>query len=736
MTEEKSWDQIRDPFAEREAEKYNHPITSRECIVDYLTTSAEGKTLDQLQAAFCLNTAFEKEALRRRIRAMVRDGQLTKNRKKQYQLIPTGDPIVGRVVGEKNGTGFLKPEEGGNPIFLSAYEMRQVFTGDIAEVRITNIDPDHRREGQIVNVLKRELKTIVGRFFSKGQVGFVEPSNLRIPQEIIIPDEEQHGAKTGQVVMAEIVIPPSINAPAIAKITKILGDYLSPGLEIETTICAYGLPDSWSEEVLKEISTFQTTISDEERRERTDLRDLPFVTIDGADAKDFDDALFCKPRTNGWDLYVAIADVSHYVQEGSDLDKEAKLRGTSVYFPEKVVPMLPEILSNDLCSLKPQVDRLSLVCQMHIDPAGEVTASQFYAAVIHSHGRLTYNRTADILFQPETLLTPEEQALLPHLQELHRVYLQLRGQRERRGALDFEMPEFRIEFDQQRKINQLVPVFHNDVHKIVEDCMIAANVCAAQLLSKNKIPTLYRVHDCPPIDKFNDLKAFMKEFGLSLGNGGLFTSLDYAKLLRTIRPRKDIYLLQTVLLRSLSQATFSLEHDRHFGLAVDAYTYFTSPIRRYPDLLTHRNIKAFITKNAASKPGDLATLKALAEHCGTTERRANDASEDVLAFLKCEFMTKKIGQSYSGMITGVTGFGLFIQIGDFLIDGLVHISALEDDYYLFEATRHRLVGRRTQKTYRLGDHLKVKVAKVNLEGRQIDLIIEKEEPTARRRNRA
>ncbi|MGD9153220.1 MAG: ribonuclease R [Gammaproteobacteria bacterium] len=720
----KTWNPKQDPFANREKSKYEHPIPSRELILDFITQHQSTYSRKQLMTHFGLQTAFEKEAFRRRLRAMVRDGQLVKNRKAKYSLIKASDLIHGRVLGHKEGIGFVRPEDGTKDIFLPVHEMRKVFDGDLVNVRIIGMDKRNRREGIIVDILERKHKQIVGKFFIESGIGFVEPDNTRIAQDIIIPPQDQLDAKVDQIVIAEIVTPPTKRAYAIGRIVEILGDYMAPGMETEVAIRAFDLPHEWPEELQDEIKQLPEEVLTNDQQGRADLRDFPLVTIDGEDAKDFDDAVYCEKKPKGgWRLIVAIADVGHYVKPNSALDKEAKKRGTSVYFTGRVLPMLPHVLSNGLCSLKPNVDRLCVVCDMSIAANGKISRYRFYQAIIHSHARLTYTKVAKML-EGDTQLIKQYKNVWPYLQNLHELYRALHQVRLARGALDFEMPEIKVEFEENRKIKRLYPIVRNDAHRIIEECMLCANTCAAKFLLKNKCDALFRVHDGPDATKFAELKEFLKELGLSLGGGDLPTPIDYAKLIEKIQNRPDAHLIQTILLRSMTQAFYSPENDGHFGLAYDEYTHFTSPIRRYPDLIVHRAICAVIDKSHKSKGlPDYEKLQVLGEHCSMTERRADDATYEALDWLKCEYMMDKLGQDYEGIISGVTGFGIFVELKNIFVEGLIHITALEDDYYFFDAVRHQLVGERTGKIYRLGDTLKIKVARVSLEDKQIDFVL-------------
>ncbi len=711
----------KDPHFEREAEKYERPIPSREFIMEILAKRGEPLTFDELAAELKLEDDHEFEAFARRIKAMVRDGQIMRNRRKGYGLVEKMDLVPGHVQGHRDGFGFLIPDEGGEDLFLSAKEMRAVMHGDRVVARVSGIDRRGRKEGQIVDVLERRNLRIVGRLHAEGGVGFVVPNNRRITQDILVPTEDRAESRTGQIVVVEITQPPSAYRQPVGKVVEILGEHMAPGMEIDIALRDHELPIEWPDAVEKEIATLDPKVPDAAKKGREDIRSVPLVTIDGEDARDFDDAVFCERDGRGWRLLVAIADVSHYVTPASALDDEARNRGNSVYFPERVIPMLPEILSNGLCSINPDVDRLCMVCEMRISPSGAVGESRFFEGVMRSHARLTYTKVAAMLVDQDASLRAQYAALVPHLEELYKLYNALRTQREKRGAIDFETTETRIVFGADRKIERIVPVIRNDAHKLIEECMIAANVCAGEFLQDMEIPALFRVHEGPKPEKLTDLRAFLAELGLSIGGGDKPEPKHYAKLIKQIQGRPDFNLIQTVLLRSLSQATYTPENLGHFGLAHEAYVHFTSPIRRYPDLLVHRAIRHVLAKKKPEKfrysHGDMITL---GEHCSATERRADEATRDAVDWLKCEYMTDKVGEEFDGIITGVTGFGIFVELKDIFVEGLVHVTALLNDYYHFDQGKHRLRGERTNTVYRLADKVRVRVVRVNLDDRKID----------------
>jgi len=710
-----------DPYAAREAQKYENPIPSREFIIQLLETSGQPMTREAIAEALGLESEEQREALRRRLRAMERDGQLVFNRRSEYGLVSHMNLVRGRVIGHPDGFGFLVPDETGDDVFLSAREMRSLLHGDRALVSITGVDRRGRREGTLIEVLERANHTLVGRLFVESNMAFVVPDNKRIHQDILIPPEHRGVAENGQFVVVEILEQPTRYRQPIGKVTEVLGDHMAPGMEIDVAIRAHGLPMIWSTETEQEIAHLCEEVEEADKQGREDIRHLPLVTIDGEDARDFDDAVYCERNEAGWRLLVAIADVSHYVQPDSALDADAQERGNSVYFPERVIPMLPEVLSNGLCSLNPQVDRLCMVCDMQLSPRGVLKGWRFYPAVMFSHARLTYTKVAAMLVEGDEELRETYREVLPHLEDLHKLYKVLRKHREQRGAIDFETVETRIVFGEERKIDRIVPVIRNDAHKMIEEFMITANVATARFLLETKIPALYWVHEGPAPEKLEDLRAFLGEFGLSLGGGDKPGAKDYAELLRQVQGRPDAHLIQTVLLRSLKQAVYSPDNVGHFGLAYDAYAHFTSPIRRYPDLLVHRAIRHVLSGQPPEVfRYDHEKMVALGDHCSQTERRADEATRDVVDWLKCEYMLDEVGEEFDGTITSVTGFGLFVELDDIYVEGLIHVTSLENDYYSFDPVKHQLVGEHNHRVYRLGDRLRVKVARVDLDERKID----------------
>ena len=656
------------------------------------------------------------------VAALARDGKLLVNRKGELCIVAKLDLVTGTIQGHPDGFGFLVPDAGGDDLFLSPREMHKVLHGDRVTAKRIGFDRRGRPEGEIVDVLKRANRDVVGRIHEERGVWFVEAENRRINQDLMIPPDGRGNAQPGQVVVVEIVEPPSEHREAVARVKEVLGSATDSGIEIEIALRKHALPFEWSAAAERQAQRLPKDVRPPDRKGRTDLTHLPLVTIDGESAKDFDDAVYCEPDGRGFRLIVAIADVSHYVRDGDALDADARERGTSVYFPRRVIPMLPEALSNELCSLKPAVDRLCMACDMRIDARGAITSYTFYPATMHSRARLTYTQVYQWLTEPGTATAEPARALLPHLAQLYTLYKVLFGARERRGAIDFDTVELALEFDEHGKIVRIVPAPRNDAHKLIEECMLAANVCAADFLAKHEQPALYRIHDTPPPDKLAALREFLGGSALTLTGGDEPSAMDYAALIDRIRDRPDFALLQTVLLRSLSQAQYSPDNVGHFGLAYDAYAHFTSPIRRYPDLLVHRAIRAVLAGKRYT-PKD-SSWEAIGLHCSQTERRADDASRDVLRWLKCFYMQEKVGETFAGTISGVASFGIFVTLDGLDIDGLVHVTDLPRDYFHFDAVRHALIGERTGRIFQLAARVSVKVARVDLERAKIDFTLD------------
>ena len=734
--------------------QYSYTIPSREEILGLLRTASQAQDIGAIAATLDVKTD-ELDGLTRRLNAMERDGQIKPDRNGLYQLSNSTTFIEGRISSHRDGYGFLIPDDGSDDIFLPEKEMQKVLNGDRVQARLIGTDRRGRPEGTIVEVVSRANTHVIGRLLNENGVWIVAPEDKRIGQDILLAGSPGK-AKAGQVVSVELTEQPSRYSQAVGKVVEILGDIDDPGMEIEIAVRKFGVPHEFSEAAKKLASKLPSEVRPVDLAERVDLRDVPLVTIDGEDARDFDDAVYCEPvkigRLDGYRLIVAIADVSHYVKPNDALDVDALERSTSVYFPRRVIPMLPEKLSNGLCSLNPAVDRLTLVCDAVITAAGEITAYQFYPAVIHSAARLTYTQVATILANTRGTEAAKRPGLVPHLLHLNEVYHALLKARHERGAIDFETTETYIVCNAMGKIEQILPRTRNDAHKIIEECMLAANVCAADLLERHKHPAVYRVHAQPTKEKLTQLRTFLKQLGLHLGGGDTPTASDYAALMPKIKARPDALLLQTMLLRSMQQAVYSPENIGHFGLSYKAYAHFTSPIRRYPDLLTHRAIKAILQgkryepkgfdasvlnttlspaarrQHAADKvagkkrpDGDNAVWEALGIHCSANERRADEASRDVEAWLKCYFIRDKLGEEFTGTISGVATFGIFVQLDALFIEGLVHVTELGADYFQYDDARHELRGERTGIRYQLTDRVTVQVSRVDLDARKIDL---------------
>ena len=717
-----------DPYAKREASQYEAPLPSRELVLQLLAD--QGIPLSVEQVYLLLDIGFdEQENFNKRLNAMEREGQIMRNRKGALCLAEKIHAIAGTVQGHPDGFGFLVPDDKAkhpDDLFLGPREMAQVMHGDRAMVSMSGLDRKGIPEGKIVEVLERSTKTLVGRVIQGQGVTIVAAEDKRINQDILIPYHLDMGAKPGQVVMVEITAQPSPGAHPMGKVVQILGNYADSGMEIEIALRKHKLPHEFSAPAINQAEKIPKLVQASDYKGRIDLRELPLITIDGETARDFDDAVYAEKQGAGWRLVVAIADVSFYVKPDDALDKEAFERGNSVYFPRRVIPMLPEALSNGLCSLNPDVERLCMVCDMQIDAAGIVQKYQFYPSVMRSKARMTYTKVADMLENPQGENAQEYAHIMPHVQNLYVLFKLMLNQREKRGAIEFESTETMMIFDDNGKIEKIIPVQRNDAHKLIEECMLAANVCAADFLKTHEHAALYRIHEGPTPEKLEALRTFMAEVGFGLTGGDKPHAKDYGKLMNLIKTRPDAQLLQTVLLRSMQQAVYSPDNVGHFGLAYEAYAHFTSPIRRYPDLLIHRAIKAVIN-GEKYKAKDWNNLGL---HCSMTERRADEATRDVNNWLKCYYMQDKIGEIYEGTVAGVTAFGVFVALDGVYVEGLVHVTELGNDYFNYDKARHEMVGERTGARFRLGDRLTVKVARVDLETSKIDFTLASNTKTA------
>jgi ribonuclease R len=671
------------------------------------------------------------------------------------------DEIEGQVQGHRDGHGFLIRDNGESDIYLSPNEMRAVLHRDRVKVRIVRQDRKGRPEGRIVEIIERPEQPIIGRLLQEGGLWLVAPEDKRYGQDVMIPKGATGTAKPGQVVVVELTEPPALFGQPVGRVKEVLGEIDDPGMEIEIAVRKYSVPHEFSAGCLDQAKGLPDKVLAKDRKDRVDLRDVPLVTIDGEDARDFDDAVYCEPakvgRGKGWRLLVAIADVSHYVQTGSDIDIDAYDRATSVYFPRRVIPMLPEKLSNGLCSLNPDVDRLCMVCDMLVNAKGDVHAYQFYPAVMHSHARFTYTEVAAILANTRGPEAAKRKARVTDLMNLQDVYRALLASRAVRGAVDFETTETQIVCDESGRIEKIVPRVRNEAHRLIEEAMLAANVCSADFIQQGKHPGLFRVHEGPTAEKKDILRNYLKALGLGMSISDDPHTSEFQKIAQATKDRPDAQQIHTMLLRSMQQAIYTPVNSGHFGLAYEAYTHFTSPIRRYPDLLVHRVIKSILLgrkyqlpqlpvpgeahakltkrleKNKAAKgasdanaprvrmsAADQQAWEAAGLHCSANERRADEASRDVEAWLKCKYMREHLGEEYGGVVSAATSFGIFVTLDALYVEGLVHITELGGEYFRFDELRQELRGERTGIRYAIGTRVQVQVSRVDLDGRKID----------------
>ena len=723
MTKRNDWKQ-RDPRFRDEAGRYEHPIPSRDFILETLQKAGRPLAADDLANRLGMTEARDQRALGKRVGAMLRDGKLLENRAGELCLLDRLSLVVGTVQGHKDGFGFLIPDDGGDDVLLPYRQMRELMHGDRAAVRVTGRDARGRPEGVLAEVLERRTKEVAGQYWIEGGVGFVVPDNRRISHRVVVPQKQSLNAKSGQYVVAAIEQPPSKHADPVGRVTRILPEAGTAPTAIELAIVAHGLPHEFPAAVVREARHYGRTVRPDDHAGREDLRELPLVTIDGEDARDFDDAVYAEATRSGHRLVVAIADVSHYVKPGAALDQEARERATSVYFPNRVLPMLPEQLSNHLCSLMPEVERLCMVCDMTIARSGKVSRSRFYPAVMRSQARLTYTRVAQAIVERSAAVRQELGALVPRLECLYDVYRALRRHREARGALDFEAPEMKLVVNEAGEVTEMREYPRNDAHRLIEECMIAANVEAARFLKKHRLPALFRIHGKPDEDRLAELKRFLAERGVALDVSGEIEPALLARTLASIAGRPDAAVLETSIIRSLPQALYQPENIGHFGLALDEYAHFTSPIRRYPDLLVHRGIRHALAGGRA-EDFDYSTraMEQLGQECSLRERRADEACRDVVQTLKCEFMRDRVGEEFDAVVTGVTDFGAFVQLKGLQIDGLVHVTSLGSDYFRFHERDRTLVGDRTKLRISIGDELRVQLTRVDAASRKIDFAL-------------
>jgi ribonuclease R len=721
MNKKTHWSAL-DPDHEQERRRYGDTAGPSRLFILHTLESKPLKA-DNLARHWELNDG-QSHALFRRLDAMVRDGQLQQDPQGRYQAAPELPSLVGKVSLHRDGYGFMLAEDGGQDLFLPPHTVRGLLNGDRVRARVTQQDGRGRREGVVLEIIEKVSRTLIGRLYDGWGQWRVKPHNGKThPYEVEIAVQHLNGAKNGETVLIELLIEGS-QSPS-GKVLEVL-EAKGTDLEIQIALRSHQLPYVFPEAVEAETALLNPEVQPEQWAGRKDLRDLWLLTIDGADSRDFDDAVCAekvKGGKGGWRLWVAIADVSAYVVPGTALDAEAEKRGTSIYFPSRVIPMLPELLSNGLCSLNPHVPRLCMVCEMRVLPTGEVESSKFYEAVMQSKARCTYDEVAELLANPSAI-RPDQHALLTPLQTLHGLYEAFLQQRQARGSMEFESNEGKIVFNAERQIEKIVPVTRNVAHKMIEECMIAANVQSAMFAESKGIPALYRSHERPDALKLKALREFLAVRGLSLSGGEQPQPSDFAALSKAAEGREDSKMIGMLILRSQMQARYTAECKGHFGLALSHYGHFTSPIRRYPDLLLHRAIKhALLGKKAKSYDYSLERMAGLGEHCSMTERRADEASREVMAWLKCDYMRQHVGEVFMGTVSGVTSFGLFVELEGMMVDGLLHISSLGDDYYRFDAANQQIIGERGGTAFKLMQKLEVRVARANPDERKIDLML-------------
>ena len=706
------------PKSQRQKKSYKHPVPSRNKLIDYLETSGKPLKLSQIMTGFDLKGQRMQSLLADRLDSMVRAGQLIENRRREYCLTEKLELVTGRVSGHKDGFGFVIPDDGSDDVYLSAREMRAIFHGDRVAIKVVGVDRRGKPEGTVVEVLERGTREVAGQFIRERGIGLVIPDNAKIAHRVLIAKGESGGARPGQIVVAEILDYPTHIEQATGRIIQVIGSPEQKGIATDIAIQSHGIPTNWPGPVQDQVKKYGDNVPSAAIKGRVDLRDVDLVTIDGADARDFDDAVYCERSGKGWRLIVAIADVAHYVEIKSPLDQEATKRGTSVYFPDRVVPMLPEVLSNGLCSLNPKVDRLCMVCDMRVSEDGNVTRSTFVEAVMRSKARLTYSQVNAFLSGEKKAIPRSVQEPVRNLHALYKAFAKARG---RRGAIELDLPQIKFELNKDGEIDRIRNVPRNDAHKLIEECMIAANVQAAKFLKKNRIQGLYRVHAKPDPDRFDELRRFLVTLDLKVPHPDHIEPRQFNKLLRQVKDRPDSAAISMQMLRSLTHAEYTPDNIGHFGLALDSYAHFTSPIRRYPDLLVHRALRHIIRGGKPARYDyDRQAMVRLGAITSAHERRAEDATRDVEAWLKCQYMVDRQGETYDGVVTGVTNFGLFVQLNELMIDGLVHVTSLPNDYYHYDAGRQQLVGERTGRSFGLGESMRVLVHRVDMETRRID----------------
>jgi len=704
------------------AATYRDTIPQPAEIIDALQAKGVPTGFAELARTFSLAGDKEQKRLEKRLKKLLTNGQLLQNRRGEYCLLAKLDALTGKVSGHPDGFGFFIPDDGSEDIFLPFHEMQSLLDGDRVAVRLSGTGKKGRRAGAVVEILERGKQTVVGQFHDEHGIAYVIEAASRTPHHFMVADANRGGAEPGQMVKLEIIEYPSARREAQGKVVAVLGAPDDPGMLTTLAIESFGLRTGWSRKVKDATSQWGSEVREADKQGRVDLRALPLVTIDGADARDFDDAVYAEADGDGWRLLVAIADVSHYVQYDDAIDTEARKRGTSTYFPDRVVPMLPEALSNGLCSLNPDVDRLCVVCDMAVGASGKVERSKFYRAVMRSHARLTYGQVNAMVCEDDAETRRRYAKVLPHLEVLYQLYKALDRARRRRGALDLDLPEVRITMGAGNAVESVAPVQRNDAHRLIEECMIAANVQAAKYLRRHKLPTLYRVHAQPELERFEVLRLMLQELGFKVTAEARTQPRALNRILEQLHERPDFAVLATSVLRTMAQAVYQPLNEGHYGLALDAYAHFTSPIRRYPDLLVHRGIGHLLD---GGKPAafvyKMPAMEVLGKSCSMLERQAEAAARHVESRYKCIYIKEHVGGEYEGVVTSVTHFGLFVMLRDFYVEGLVHVTSLGNDYYHSEHGGLRLTGERTGHSVGLGDLVRVRVTRVSVEDAKVDL---------------
>jgi ribonuclease R len=713
----------------QEPKSYKHLIPAPDAILMALSESGVPMGFAGLARRFDVKDDQLRKRLKNRLNKMIASGQLIKNRRDEYCLLDKLDAVTGKVSAHRDGFGFLIRDTDGDDIFLPPHAMRMLMDGDRVAVHISGTDRKGRPKGDLVEILERGNQTAVGRYCSERGLHYVIESSRSLQRYMLAP-KDTGGARDGEMVKLEIVAYPTNRREAQGRVVEVLGALDDPGMLTRLAIESFGLRTEWPDAAQELADSYGAKVKTKDKEGRVDLRDMPLVTIDGADARDFDDAVYAEQSGQGWRLIVAIADVSQYVKAGDALDKEAVKRGTSTYFPDRVVPMLPEALSNGLCSLNPDVDRLCLVCEMKVSATGKVDRAKFYRGVMRSHARLTYSQVNDAVVKKDKKARARLAKVLPQLECLHTLYGSLARARARRGALDLELPEVRITLaDDRHTIESIAPYERNDAHKLIEECMIAANVQAAKFLRRHKLPTLYRVHPEPELDRFEELRLMLQELGYKVPAEARTQPRALNKILQTMRERPDFAVMGMSILRTLSQAVYQPGNEGHFGLALDAYAHFTSPIRRYPDLLVHRGIGHILE---GKKPGAFDYKPPDMDHLGRVtsllERQAEAASRHVESRYKCIYLKEHVGGEFNGVITGVTHFGLFVMLDDLFVEGLIHVTSLRNDYYHVVHGGLGLKGEHTESAYGLGDTVRVKISRVDVDEARVDLSLVDDQP--------